>query len=738
MADPVMSPPSTTTRGALGDVWGGLAASLVALPSSIAFGVVAFSAVSPELASAGALAGILGAATLGITAPLVGRNGALITAPCAPAAAVLSAVAVDLTGAQALSPARILALMALVAAIAAVLQILYGALRAGRLIKFIPYQVVSGYLSGVALIIASAQIPKLVGAPKGVGVLAALGDPAAWRWPSVVVGLTTIAVMALAPRLTTRVPGAILGLSAGVASYFALGLFARDLWTLEGNSLVIGPVTGGSILSGLSTRAGGLMTLQWGDLGLVLGPALTLSVLLSIDTLKTGVVLDALMRARSASNRELVAQGVANAVSFVVGGMPGAGTTGPTLVNFASGGRTPRSAVLEGCFVLVAFVALGPLVAWVPIGALAGILLVIAFRMFDAKALVLLRAPSTRVDFFVIAAVVVVAEGVGLIQASAVGVFLAILLFIRDQIRGAVVWRKGNLSEMRSKRRRSDEEDEILRERGGTAVIAQLRGNLFFGTTDQLFSELEQELRTARFLLLDLRRVGTIDYTAANLLKQMRARLAERQGDLLLAGMPTAAPSGRSIESYLEDLGLLGADGVRVFDTRDAALEWMEHEVLAAWGWSPPELRALALEEIGLLKPLDEATRAAVRGAVREQRLDKGARVFAAGDKSDEIFFVRRGRIHVLLPLPGGIRHHLATFGQGEFFGEMGFLDRHARSADAEAAVETELFALPRSRFDAIAAQNPETASHVFEHLALAIAQRLRHTDAELRVLEER
>ena len=132
----------------------------------------------------------------------------------------------------------------------------------------------------------------------------------------------------------------------------------------------------------------------------------------------------------------------------MVSGMPGAGQMGPTLVNVTSGGTTNRSGTMEGVFVVLAVVVLGPLIGWVPIGALAGILLVVAFRMFDWSAFKLLRHPDTRFDFAVIAAVVVVAETIGLIAASATGVGLAILLFIRDQIRGSVLRRRATLRDV--------------------------------------------------------------------------------------------------------------------------------------------------------------------------------------------------------------------------------------------------------------------------------------------------
>lgn len=255
-------------------------------------------------------------------------------------------------------------------------------------------------------------------------------------------------------------------------------------------------------------------------------PRRWLSVLLSIDTLKTGVALYALAPRRHDSNRELIGQGAANAAAALVGGMPGAATHGATLVNFASGGRTPWSGAAEGVFVLFAFLLLGGLIAWMPISALAGILVVVAWRMFDRGMFRLALHPDTRIDFGVIVTVVLVAQA-GLIAASAVGVCLAILLFIRDQIRGSVVVNKVDLRGARSKRRRLIAENELLDKHGDQAAVVQLQGNLFFGTTDQLFTELEQDLATRRYLLIDLRRVQPMDITAAHLFEQIKERLEE-------------------------------------------------------------------------------------------------------------------------------------------------------------------------------------------------------------------
>ncbi|MBI4821583.1 MAG: SLC26A/SulP transporter family protein [Deltaproteobacteria bacterium] len=722
------------------DAWGGLAAALVVFPSSIAFGVACFSTVAPELSGMGALAGIFGAAALGLIAPVIGRNGGLITAPCAPAVAVLSAVAVDLA-VRGLSSGRVLAVLALVSALAAVIQVAFGLLRAGSLIKFIPYQVVSGYLSGVALIIASGQIPKLLGAPRSMSLIESVWHPMSWRWPGIVVGLVTISVMLVAPRLTKRVPGAILALLSGIAAYFVLALALPELRTLERNSLVIGPVTtDGSISTMATARLTALATLELRDLKLAIVPALTLAVLLSIDTLKTGVVLDAMTRRRSKSDRELVGQGVANGVSFLLGGLPGAGTTGPTLVNLASGGAGVSSGIVEGVTVIALYVLLGSFVAWVPIGALAGILIGVAFRMFDFKMFKLLRSKATAIDFVVIAAVVVVAEGVGLIEASLVGVVLAILLFMREQVSAGVVLRKGNLTAVRSTRRRSRDETDVLAAHGHLGLFVQLRGSLFFGTTDQLFTDLEKDMLVCRFVLLDLRRVRSIDYTGANLLKQMHERLHEREGELLLAGMPTHAATGVGIERYLRDLELVNqADGIRVFATRDGALEWMEDVIIASASGAPARSDSkLSIDDVKLFASLSPESRGRISGVAREWSVGSGQRIFSAGELGDELFVVRKGRVNVLLPLETGQRHHVASIGPGEFFGELTFLDGTARTADAEAAEATDLFVISRRDVDSIAKDDVALSGHFYRELARAIAGRLRAADGELRALEVR
>ncbi|MDD1614983.1 MAG: cyclic nucleotide-binding:Sulfate transporter/antisigma-factor antagonist STAS:xanthine/uracil/vitamin C permease:sulfate transporter [Methylococcaceae bacterium NSP1-2] len=726
-------------RNVINEFWGGLAAMLVALPSAIAFGVLVFSAISPQMAGEGAFVGMMGAAILGLTAPLFGRTPALISGPCAPAAAILSALAVDLLG-RGIAIPHVSGLLALTALLSALLQALYGLLKGGQLIKYIPFPVVSGYLSGVSLIIATGQLPKLLGLPKGTEFWHGLLTPNLWQWQGIVVGVITVTVMLIAPRLTQKIPATIIGLFVGILSYFALGLWMPHLLSLDANSLVVGAMpSGSSFLATVSERLTFVADIQIADLRTVAYSAIALSVLLSIDTLKTCVILDTITKNRHNSNRELLGQGLANLATFMAGGMSGSGTMGATLMNVSSGGRTILSGFIEGGLVVLALLVLSPLIAWVPISALAGILLVIAFRIFDWHAFRLLKHRETRLDFMVIAAVVVVAESVGLISAAGTGVGLAILLFIRDQIRISVLRRRTTLKEVSSKTYRLKSEDDLLQQHGDEASIIDLQGNLFFGTTDYLFTQLEDDLRTQKWLLFDMRRVQSLDYTATHLFAMMHDRLKEHGGALLFSGMPSSLLGGQDFQRYMTDVGLLDEGGIHIFEMRDDALEWMENRLLEASGWTEKtDQTPLEFKDIEILREMDEKTITALRQCVEERIVHAGEAIFTVGDSGDEIFLIRRGIVRILLPLKGGKYHHLATFSRGDYFGEMAFLDCKQRSANAIAKTECELYVLSRKKFNIRVYDNAVLGARVFARLASALSLRLRQTDSELSVLEDR
>jgi len=721
-----------------GDAWGGLAAMLVALPSAIAFGVTILSPLGHEYAAQGAIAGILGATAIGLVAGVLGGAERLISAPCAPAAAVLSAFAIQVSQ-HGTPPQTALLMLVLMGLACGLLQVLFGAIGIGRLIKYMPYPVVSGYLSGVGLIIILSQIPKFLGAPQGVALWEVLRSPSAWQWQGIAVGGVTVAVMLAAPRVTKAVPAAILGLAAGVLSYFALGFADRSLLQLDGNALVVGSLTASEIgfVDAISGRWQAFGGLGRDELASVMFPALTLAVLLSIDTLKTCVVTDALTRTRHDSNRVLLGQGLGNLASAAVGGVPGAGTMGATLVNMSSGGLTRLSGLIAGLLTLVAFLVLQNVIQWIPIAALAGILIVIGVRMFDVHSLQLLRQRSTVLDFVVIVVVIAVAETVSLIAASGVGVGLAILLFIREQIGGSVVRRKSLGNQTFSKQMRLPAEMAILESRGEQTAIFELQGSLFFGTTDQLYTALEPDLKTRTYIILDMRRVQSVDVTAAHVLELIEDLLTERKAFLLFSQLPQNVATGQDMRQYFDEVGLVRKEHqVRAFAELDEALEWVENRIIEEARLERVPEKPLELGEIELFRNRKPETLAAFEACMDKRSYKAGEKIFTRGEGGDELLLVRRGSVRIMLPLDAKQSHHLATFGRGDFIGEMTFLDGAARSADAVAFTDTDIYALSRQRFDELASQHKRLAINLFEGLARMLALRMRFTNSELRLLQ--
>ena len=724
-----------------GDFWGGFASMLVALPASVAFGVTVYAAIDPHYAAFGALAGVLGAMALGLIAPTFGGTDRLITAPCAPAAAVLSAFAIELVR-QGVSPSSIVLLLTVLGILTGALQILIGFLGVGRLIKFIPYPVVSGYLSGVGLIIIGSQLPKLVGAPDNARWYKVLLSPEMWDWRGVAIGGATIVAMLFASRIAKRIPGTIVGIACGALAYAGLAVVDPSLATLENNSLVIGPLgaTGEGYITLITDRWYQIGELKLSQVGSLVSSALTLAVLLSIDTLKTCVVLDRLTRSRHDSDRELAAQGLANMTASIVGGMPGAGQMGATMVNYSSGAKTRISGVVEGLTSVVAALVLGSFIAWTPVATLSGVLIVVGLRMIDTDPLRFLESKSTVIDFVVVLAVVGVALTVGLIAASVVGVLLSIMLFLREQVGGTVVRRKSLVSERSSAWYRPESEMRILEKKGYSAVIFELQGSLFFGTAQQLYRTLEPELSTTEYLILDLQRVQSVDVTAAHMLNLVRDALAERNVPLLLSNVRERLPSGRDLREFLELAGLRADDEQVIYmPTLEAAIEWVEARLLGdSKKPETDEQPPLELHEIELFKGSKSDTLVDLEACLEKRSFKAGETIYSCGDPSNDLYLIRKGEVKVVGSVGrGGAIKHIATYGRGDFLGGQAFLDNRQRSNDAIAIRDCDMYILSLEKFNYLADEHKRIALVLITKLARLLSIRLRHINEELTLLQD-
>ncbi|MFW5685616.1 MAG: SulP family inorganic anion transporter, partial [Spirochaetota bacterium] len=344
---------SDTSRSTVfGDISGGVTTAVISLPMALTFGIVS---------GAGAIAGLYGAIIVGLFAALFGGTRTLISEPTGPMTVTMTAV---ITGTMAANPEQGLALAFTVVMLAGLFQIAFGSLKLGRYITLMPYSVVSGFMSGIGVLLIVTQLAPLLGqaSPAGgaIGTLRAIPDLVSGvRLPEVALSVLSLAILFLIPRKARRfAPPPLVAVVVG--TLVALAFFS------DAGTRTIGRIPMGLPRLVMPRLTGALFA----DL---IVDALILAVLGSIDSLLTSMIADSLTREHHDSNRELVGQGIGNLLSGLFGGLPGAGATMGTVVNIRSGGRTSRAGIIRALVLLAIVLVVAPLLESIPMAVLAAI-----------------------------------------------------------------------------------------------------------------------------------------------------------------------------------------------------------------------------------------------------------------------------------------------------------------------------------------------------------------------------
>ena len=507
-----------------GDLFGGVTAGIVALPLALAFGIQAFSGIdSPDAASMGAYAGLVGAMLLGFFAALFGGTHSQISGPTGPMTVISATLISGAWASSGGSMSAVLVSMALAAIFCGLFQILFGLIKLGKYVRYIPYPVLSGFMSGIGVIIILQQLYPLVGHSGSGSMIDQLtGLPAAFAHLSptaLLLGLGTVAIIYLFPLITKKVPSTLVALLVmTVVSLFI---------DMEG-APTIGKIPSGMPLPFFASSKVTLAGLDWGQiLTAAIIPGLTLAGLGSIDTLLTSVVADNITKTKHDSNRELIGQGIGNAIAGLFCGIPGAGATMRTVVNVKSGGRTQLSGMTHAVLLLAVLLGLGSLVKYVPLSVLAGILLTVGWGIIDFKGFKdLPKIP--RADAVVLIVVFLVTVFVDLLTAVGIGMVIACVLFMKrasDLVEGGY-----SSQEMTGFDKESPWPDE-----GGmpdtakhAIYIQRLNGPIFFGTINK-FKEVMQTVPTeAKIVIIRMRLVSFMDqsglYAMEEAIKDLQAR----------------------------------------------------------------------------------------------------------------------------------------------------------------------------------------------------------------------
>ncbi len=500
-----------------GDLTGGLVAGVVALPLALAFGVQS---------GMGATAGLYGAIMVGIFAAIFGGTPTQASGPTGPmtvVSAALVASAIQLTG----SLESAMGIILLTFLLGGVLQIVFGLINIAGYVKYFPYPVVSGFMSGVGLIIVILQLFPFAGLSSAKSTWAVLQDLprlfSEFNLYSLALGALTVLIYYLFPLITKAIPSALVALIvAALAGYF-LG------WDVP----IIGDIPSGIPSFQVETMFSNIPSEAY---VLILEYAAVLAVLGSIDSLLTSVIADNMTKTRHNSNRELIGQGIGNILAAVFGGIPGAGATKGTVVNINAGGKTRISGAIHGLVLLAVLLGLGSLAGYIPLAVLAGLLIPIGFKIIDTKGLKhLLRVP--RADAVVLILVLLITTFGSLIQAVGLGVALACILFMK---KASDIGEKGIVMELvenlKDEKPWQDElpfydrfKDKIL--------IKHLKGPLFFGFTTHLKNQIAAVDEKIKVLIIRMDEVPLIDQSGLYTLEDIVFDLEKRGVEVLLVNI---------------------------------------------------------------------------------------------------------------------------------------------------------------------------------------------------------
>ena len=518
-------------RNLRGDILGGITTAVVALPMALAFGIAS---------GAGAAAGLWGAILVGFFAALFGGAPSLISEPTGPMTVIVTAVIAELTASH---PETGLAMAFTVVMMAGGFQILFGVLRLGRYITMLPYNVISGFMTGIGVILIFVQLAPFLGqeTPKGgvIGVIKNLPMLIVNLNPwETLLGIITLVILFLYPSRWKRiVPPQLIALIIGtlVSMFLLNGVEIRTIGTI------------GEITPGLPQLQ--MPTFSGENLRLMFVNAIILGTVGSIDCLLTCVVSDGLTRQEHKSNKELVGQGIANIITGLCGGIAGSGATTPTVVNIQAGGRTALSGITRALILLIIVLWAAPLTSGIPLSVLAGIVLKVGINIIDWGFLKRVHKISWKAAGIVYG-MVLLTVFVDLMIAVAVGLFIANILTI-DRLSQLQSNSVKAITDADDQIVLSPEESKVLDAANGRVLLFHLSGPMIFGVAKAISRE-HRAIENYDVLIVDLGEVPVLGVTSSLTLENAIQEAIDAGREVIIVGA-----TGK-VKSRLETLGVAG------------------------------------------------------------------------------------------------------------------------------------------------------------------------------------
>lgn len=613
--------------------------------------------------------------------------------------------------------------------LASVLVWLFGVLKLGNVFKMIPTPVTAGITNGTALLLLSLAVQQI----------------AHTTWVAPITALTMVALYLLWPRwqlgarTLTWLPTIVVAIVAGVVISLTMGSGAMAQVTLAGTSGItpIAPSSWGwewmSFLlwpdlfkAGSGIDAGRLLMIA-------LPGALTLALIMILETFTTAGAMESRFGVRTDANRELMVLGGANLVSALLGGVPSTGSSVRSMASWASGGRgwlASAACLLASSVILV---SLGQWLMALPPGIMAGLLvlqaLLMADRVFMQKFWAIARNGQWRSEgikdlgFWITFAITLVGFFGTLIWACFLGIGLSCLAVLR-RVSGSLAAHWVYLDHYRSRRVRNLGETVNLQREFHRVGILRLTGHLFFGNSLRITQLADELHKDALAVVLDVSQVHEVDTSGLDALMLLIRALVERPLTVTLTGIK---------RTRSDDIrrALLGAEGVVFKPDMDRGLEACEDLVLTHINIVSPTEVVHLLQANRLLQDLspDEITEVMLLGEQRD--VAPGAALFYKDTRADGIWLLETGIVSILTGQDDNATR-LATFGPGQFVGEMGFIDGKTRSATAWADTQVRALLLDSVAIAALVERQPGAALKITRNIARELSHRVRSSSAML------
>ncbi|MCZ7649143.1 MAG: SulP family inorganic anion transporter [Planctomycetota bacterium] len=740
---------STSWAGVLArDAAAGTLTAAVTLGATLSYGVLIFSGpiLSGQLA-VGLHAVLLTSWLMCLIVALGSSSPVSIAGPTPKPTAVLAVMAATLARELVTAnvppeqlTATILVMLAISAILTGLLLYLLGLWRCGRLLSFVPYSVVAGFMASTGFLLISGGLGVLLGEAPNWGMLK---TPPRVPIPAL---LATAAVLFVTPafkRLALPVLSMPVGLLAGSVAFFStLGAFGMSMDSARQAGLLFRVPALDRIpihFPTLDHVRTDLLMHQWENL-------LALVVVVVFSIMFTSIGMDAATEDDVDFDKEMQINGVANVFAGLAGGMVGCVSTTRSLLHHKAGAVTRKGGVWCAILVLASAYLMGPWVEYIPKPVLVGMLLYLGCSMLKNWLWKSYRQLSLF-EFALIAAILLLVAFQGLVVGVVFGLVIALVYFVYSYSRASCVRYTFAVSDRTSNKERSMEAAQALRKHGACARALVLQGYIFFATSSRIL-ELGRELlgpKKTKYILLDFRMVQGIDISAVVSLVKLRG-LCQREGaELALCGLSA------ELERMFNRGGLLPSPHVPVFPDLDRGLEHFEEKILespeVANAVQPQSTRAevdaastmtfMSMDDVlrRLLEPhFSPDVLDSILSRCEPVALEQDEKLFGQGDPGDAMYFIERGEVSVQLTVEGRVLR-LRTFGPGSVVGEMALYSHLPRTAEGVAVTNARVQKFRYAALEELEKSHPDAAMEFHRYIIKLLSQRIIVANDQIRAL---